>query len=99
MKDKHIVITGAHGALGASVRALFEQAGATLHTPAMEEVNLSDEAAVMKYYEALPSLWASVHLAGGWAGAPLTETSLAEVRRQMDMNFATAFLCSREAVK
>jgi NAD(P)-dependent dehydrogenase (short-subunit alcohol dehydrogenase family) len=98
-KNKNIVITGAAGALGGAVRAAFEQAGAILHTPTLEQVNLSDEPAVQKYYEGLPPLWASVHLAGGYAGAPLTETPLAEVRRQLDMNFVTAFLCTREAVK
>jgi NAD(P)-dependent dehydrogenase (short-subunit alcohol dehydrogenase family) len=99
MKDKHVVITGAFGALGAAVRAAFEAAGATLHTPVVELLDLTDEEAVVKYYAELPPLWASVHLAGGFAMRPFTETPLAEVRRQLDMNFVTAFLCSREAVK
>lgn len=96
LTGKHVVITGARGALGTSVRSAFEAAGATLHLP---ELDLSDEPAVEKFYAALPPLWASVHLAGGFAMSPLTETPLAEVRRQIDMNFVTAFLCCREAVK
>jgi NAD(P)-dependent dehydrogenase (short-subunit alcohol dehydrogenase family) len=38
-------------------------------------------------------------VAGGWAGAPLEETSLAQLRAQLDMNLVTAFLCCREAVR
>jgi NAD(P)-dependent dehydrogenase (short-subunit alcohol dehydrogenase family) len=99
LKNKNIVITGAAGALGGAVRAAFEQAGAILHTPAIEVVDLSDEPSVQKYYEGLPPLWASIHLAGGFTSAPFTETTLSDVRRQLDMNFVTAFLCCREAVK
>src|SRR5258708_3446800 len=99
LKNRHVVITGAPGALGSSVRAAFEAAGATLHMPAIELVDLSDETAVVKYFEPLPELWASIHLAGGWAAAPFVETPLSELRRQLDMNFVTAFLCCREAVK
>jgi NAD(P)-dependent dehydrogenase (short-subunit alcohol dehydrogenase family) len=62
-------------------------------------VNLSDEAAVEAYYDRLPPLWASVHVAGGFAMGPLTETSLDDFQRMLNMNAVTAFLCSREAVK
>ncbi len=40
-------------------------------------IQLTDEAAVVAYYSGLPALWASVHIAGGFAMAPLTETSWA----------------------
>lgn len=99
MKGKHVIVTGAFGALGTAVRAAFEAAGATLHLPAVELLDLTDEPGVVKYYAELPPLWASVHLAGGFAMSPFTETPLDLVRRQWDMNFVTAFLCSREAVK
>lgn len=95
----NVLITGAGGALGTSVRAAFEKAGCTLHTPSSHEVDLTDEAAVVKYFAALPQLWASVHLAGGFVMAPFVDTSLAQVRQQLDINFVTAFLCCREAVK
>ena len=41
-------------------------------------IDLSSEPAVVGYYASLPPLWASVHLAGGYAGKPFTETSLLE---------------------
>lgn len=99
MKDQNVIVTGAFGALGTAVRAAFEAAGAKLHLPAVELLDLTDEEAVVKYYAALPPLWASIHLAGGFAMSPFTQTTLAEARRQWEMNFVTAFLCSREAVK
>ena len=99
MKGRHVIVTGAFGALGAAVRAAFEARGAELHLPAAERVDLSDEEGVVKYFASLPPLWASVHLAGGFAMGPLAQTPLSLVRQQYDMNFVTAFLCSREAVK
>jgi len=64
-----------------------------------EPVDLCDEAGAVAYYAGLPPLWASIHVAGGFAMSPLTETTLADFQRMMDMNAVTAFLCCREAVK
>jgi NAD(P)-dependent dehydrogenase (short-subunit alcohol dehydrogenase family) len=64
------------------------------------DVELSDESAVASFYEGLPGpLWASVHLAGGFAMSPIAATSAADLRGQLEQNLVTAFLCSREAVK
>ncbi|HEY2901757.1 MAG TPA: SDR family NAD(P)-dependent oxidoreductase [Polyangia bacterium] len=62
-------------------------------------IDLTDEGSVARFYAGLPALWASVHIAGGFAAAPITETTLADYRRQIDINLTTAFLCSREAVR
>ena len=62
-------------------------------------VDLTDEAAVAAYYAGLPPLWASIHVAGGYAGRPLLETGLGDLRQQLDINLVTAFLCAREAVR
>jgi NAD(P)-dependent dehydrogenase (short-subunit alcohol dehydrogenase family) len=40
-----------------------------------------------------------VHLAGGFRGAPITETSRADLGQQIEINLVTAFLCCREAVR
>src|ERR1700675_5222357 len=40
-------------------------------------LDLADEAAVRRFYAVLPQLWASIHLAGGFAMAPIAETSAA----------------------
>lgn len=62
-------------------------------------VDLTDEPSVVSYYEAIPSLWASIHVAGGFAMAPLEETRLADWRNLHEMNATTCFLCTREAVR
>jgi NAD(P)-dependent dehydrogenase (short-subunit alcohol dehydrogenase family) len=61
-------------------------------------VDLAGEAAVAALYDAVPALWASIHLAGGFAAAPVVDTSKADLMRQIDMNLVTSFLCCRAAV-
>jgi NAD(P)-dependent dehydrogenase (short-subunit alcohol dehydrogenase family) len=63
------------------------------------EIDLTDEEAVGRFYDAVPALWASVHLAGGFAMAPLADTSRADFLRMMEMNAATVFICCRAAVR
>jgi len=60
---------------------------------------LSDEAAVAKLYDAAPHLWASIHLVGGFAMAPVADTDKAALLQQLDMNFVTCFLCCSAAVR
>ena len=62
-------------------------------------VDLTEEASVVRFYGELPPLWASIHLAGGYAGGAFVDTSLADLRRQLEINLVTAFLCCREAVR
>src|ERR1700747_2525506 len=38
-------------------------------------LDLADEAAVRRFYGSLPPLWASIHLAGGFAMSPAAEAS------------------------
>ena len=61
-------------------------------------VDLADEAAVRRFYQALPPLWASVHLAGGFAMAPIGEITAADFMAQFQMNALSCFLCSAAAV-
>jgi NAD(P)-dependent dehydrogenase (short-subunit alcohol dehydrogenase family) len=59
--------------------------------------DLSDEAAVARLFDGVP-LWASIHIAGGFAMSPVAETGKADLMQQVDMNFVTCFLCCRAAV-
>src|SRR5436190_9678786 len=112
LTGRHVVITGGRGGLGGAVVEAFLEAGATCHLPersaggpplagvhAIPGVDLGSEEAVRKLYAELPSLWASIHLAGGYAGAPFIDTSLTDLNTQLQQNLVTAFLCSREAVR
>jgi NAD(P)-dependent dehydrogenase (short-subunit alcohol dehydrogenase family) len=60
--------------------------------------SLAEEAAVTRLYQGLSPLWASIHIAGGFAAAPLRETSVATLRGQIDTNFVSCALCCRAAV-
>jgi NAD(P)-dependent dehydrogenase (short-subunit alcohol dehydrogenase family) len=60
--------------------------------------SLADEAAVAALYKGIAPLWASIHIAGGFAAAPLRDTSVAMLRQQLDMNFVSCALCCRAAV-
>jgi NAD(P)-dependent dehydrogenase (short-subunit alcohol dehydrogenase family) len=116
-QDRHVVVTGGTGALGAAVVGALAGAGASCHVPFVVAgeaerfplrehqkvrlapvANLADEAEVARLYQSVPRLWASIHLAGGFAMAPLGETSKSDLMGQLETNFITAFLCCRAAV-
>ena len=62
------------------------------------DIELTQEDAVAKLYAGVPKLWASIHIAGGFAMAPIGETTKSDLMKQVEMNFVTAFLCCRAAV-
>lgn len=109
------VVTGGTGALGTAVVARLLAEGARVHLPWVAEselarfslrskvslvkVDLASESEVEEFYRSLPGLWASIHVAGGFAMSPVVETSGAEFERMFRLNAVTAFLCSREAIR
>ena len=60
--------------------------------------DLADEAAVTKFYDGLPGLWASIHVAGGFAFAPIADSPKALLMEQLNMNLVSCYLCCRAAV-
>jgi len=99
MQGRHVVVTGGKGALGGAVVAWLECRVAVVHVPDIATVDLSNEAQAIAYYAALPPLWASIQLAGGFAMAPVLDTSLADFEKQWRINTVTCFLSCREAVR
>jgi NAD(P)-dependent dehydrogenase (short-subunit alcohol dehydrogenase family) len=117
LHDRHVVITGASGALGGAVVDLLVERGAIVHAPMFEPspppaatwlasprvltkpaVDLGDEDAVARYFAMLPSVWASVHLVGGFTMAAIADTRAADFDKMMTLNARTCFLACREAV-
>jgi len=112
---KRVVITGGSGALGSAVVQALASAGANCEVTWVSEseqkhlaprdrvrytrVDVTDELAVRGFYESLPDLWGSIHLVGGFAIAPLTETSADDFRKMFTTNALSCFLCCREATR
>ena len=63
------------------------------------DCDLSDEASVARLYGGLSGLWASIHIAGGFAMSPIADTDKAALAAQLNTNFVSCFLCCRAAVK
>ena len=61
--------------------------------------SLTEEGPIGRLYDGITPLWASIHLAGGFAAGPLAETSGATMREQIDTNLVSCLLCCRAAVK
>ncbi len=95
-ENRHVVVTGATGALGSAVAELLAARGATVHAPS---VRLDDEAATVAYFAGLPPLWASIHTVGGFAMAGVLDTTLAAFEAQWTINAVTCFLSCREAAR
>jgi len=60
--------------------------------------DLADEVAVNRYYEGIAKLGASIHIAGGFAFAPIGETDKTLLMVQIESNLVSAYLCCRAAV-
>ena len=65
----------------------------------LTQSDLTDEASVAKLYEAAPRLWASIHIAGGFAMEAVAKTGKVALMQQLDTNFVSCFLCCSAAVR
>jgi NAD(P)-dependent dehydrogenase (short-subunit alcohol dehydrogenase family) len=109
LQDRTIVITGGTGGLGTALVELFESAGAICHVTARKlepdrprvrfhAVDVTDQQVVVDFYQQFMDLWASIHLVGGFAIAPVEKTSTADFESMMRLNALSSFLCCREAI-
>ena len=61
-------------------------------------VDLSDQDQTDSFYTKVGSLWASIHLAGGFAAKPLKDSGKSDLMAQLDTNVVSCFLCCRAAL-
>lgn len=61
-------------------------------------IDLTDEAAVERFYGQIPNLWASIHVAGGFTAGRIAAAGKSVLASQIDMNLVTCYLCCRSAV-
>jgi NAD(P)-dependent dehydrogenase (short-subunit alcohol dehydrogenase family) len=115
LRGRTIVVTGGTGGLGRAVVERLLRDGATpvvtyrserelAESPfagrvRTQRVDVADEGAVQAFYGGLGPVWASVHVVGGFAMAPVENTGVADFRKMFEVNAVTCFLCCREAVK
>jgi NAD(P)-dependent dehydrogenase (short-subunit alcohol dehydrogenase family) len=60
--------------------------------------NLGSQTVVQRIYDSVPKLWASIHLAGGYAAWPIAETDEAALMGMVRNNLLSCFLCCAAAV-
>ncbi|MCK9908422.1 SDR family NAD(P)-dependent oxidoreductase [Microbacteriaceae bacterium K1510] len=118
--NKHVVVTGGTGALGAAVVAGLLRGGAHCIVPYRAELeaqrfahrgdpnvtmiavgDLADETQVARVYAGLSTaspLWASIHIAGGFAAGTVADTDKAALMTQLNGNLVSCFLCCRAAI-
>jgi NAD(P)-dependent dehydrogenase (short-subunit alcohol dehydrogenase family) len=100
-----IAVTGALLDAGATCHVPYRSEAEAEHFPHRGNArvtltalgDLSDEAAVTRFYEGL-SLWASIHIAGSFAFAPIAESGKAVLMGQLESNLVSTYLCSRAAL-
>lgn len=62
-------------------------------------VDLANAQPVDGFYAGIANLWASIHVAGGFAMAPIEKAEDSDFTAMMDINARTVFLCCRAAAR
>ncbi len=62
-------------------------------------VDLANEGDVARLYDAAGGLWASIHLAGGFAMTAIAATAKLDIMKMVEMNFLSCHLCCAAAVR
>ena len=101
-EGRPVVVTGAAGNLGRVVVDLLRSLNADVRAP-KDPVDggpdLARESAVHLWYRRHPAMWASIHLAGGFAMADVGETREDLLQHMWRTNARSCFLCCREAIR
>lgn len=62
-------------------------------------VDLADQDQTDAFYSSVDTLWASIHLAGGFAAKKLKDSGKPDLIAQLDTNLVSTFLCCRAALR
>lgn len=110
---RSVVVTGGTGALGEAVVDTLIAHNAVCHIPSRASddsspqrqgvhiypgVELTDQTQVDAFYAKVGPIWASIHLAGGFAAKPIAKADKAHLLAQLDTNIISCFLCCRAAL-
>jgi NAD(P)-dependent dehydrogenase (short-subunit alcohol dehydrogenase family) len=101
-----VAVVGALVAAGAQCHVPYRSDAELKHFPYRDNPqvrlalvsDLVDESAVNGFYAALEQPWASIHIAGGFAYAPIDQSDKTVLMGQLEGNLISAYLCSRAAV-
>jgi NAD(P)-dependent dehydrogenase (short-subunit alcohol dehydrogenase family) len=92
-KNKQMLITGAHGALGTVVASKCKGIGWNVSAPSMEELDVTDSLSVAAYLDTLTMpIGAVVHLVGGITTArDVTHYTDEDFQKMFSLNMLSAF--------
>jgi NAD(P)-dependent dehydrogenase (short-subunit alcohol dehydrogenase family) len=92
-------------AAGASCRIPYVVEAEAKSVPFKDNVTLvghcelTNESDVARLYDGVSDLWASIHIAGGFAMGAVADTDKAGMLDMVNTNFVTCYLCCRAAVQ
>ncbi len=107
LAGREVFLTGAAGAIGQAITTLFRAEGATVHGvdlvsgEGIAPCDVTDEIQVAQVVERLSesrALTDVVHAAGILSVGPIAATSIAEVRRVLEVNLLSSFVLARACV-
>jgi NAD(P)-dependent dehydrogenase (short-subunit alcohol dehydrogenase family) len=107
-----VVVTGGTGALGQAVVDALLARGAHCRVPVrgaapqaragvtwVDHCELSDEDSVSRLYDGTAGLWASIHLAGGFAMGAASDTGRSALMAMLETNLVSCHLCCAAALR
>jgi NAD(P)-dependent dehydrogenase (short-subunit alcohol dehydrogenase family) len=95
---KALVEAGAHCYVPAIEKDVPADRFPTSRVSVTTNVDLSDEASASSFYAKLPALHAAINIAGGFAWAPIADSSTLVLQQQLSMNLLSCAISCREAV-
>jgi 3-oxoacyl-[acyl-carrier protein] reductase len=94
---KTLIVTGGTGGLGTAV---VERLSRDYHCVLLRhsQVDLRDELSIRDALSAIDAPYGLVHMAGGYAGGKVSETSSDDWQRMIGLNLTSSFLVIREVL-